>query len=77
MKNFTKNEIVALLHLADGEQHENTPSALSEKQYYEALKSLQSRGMVNATFREGEEVESSQIKESSQAVLKNLKSAGQ
>lgn len=75
MSSLTKNEIITLRHLADGQQHNEAPSTLSEAQYYVALKSLKSRDMVFAAFCEGEEVEAAQIKKSGQAVLEDLKSA--
>lgn len=75
MSSLTKNEIITLKHLADGQQHNEAPSTLSEAQYYMALKSLKSRDMVYAAFCEGEEVETAQIKKSGQAVLEDLKSA--
>lgn len=75
MSSLTKNEIITLKHLADGQQHNDAPSSLSEAQYYMALKSLKSKGMVFAAFCEGEEVEDAQIKKSGQAVLDDLKSA--
>lgn len=75
MSNLTKNEIITLKHLADGQQHNDAPAALSEAQFYMALKSLKSRDMVYAAFCEGEEVEASQIKKSGQAALDDMRSA--
>lgn len=75
MSSLTKNEIITLKHLADGKQHDEAPSTLSEAQFYTALKSLKSRDMVYAAFCEGEEVEASQIKKSGQAALDDMKSA--
>lgn len=74
MNTLTKNEIITLKHLADGQQHNDAPSTLSEAQFYVALKSLQTKGLVLAAFCEGEEVEASQIKKSGQAVLDDMKS---
>lgn len=75
MSSLTSKEIITLRHLADGRQHREAPSTLSEAQYYMALKSLKSRDMVYAAFCEGEGVETAQIKKSGQAVIEDLKSA--
>lgn len=75
MISLTKNEILTLKHLADGKQHDEAPSTLSEAQFYVALESLKEKDMVYAAFGEGEEVVASQIKKSGQAALEDMKSA--
>lgn len=74
MNNLTKNEIITLKHLADGQQHKDTPSAISDAQFYMALKSLQAKDMVYAGFCEGGVVESCMIITAGQAVLDDMRS---
>lgn len=75
MSSLTKNEIITLNHLADDEQHDDTPSGLSEAQFIVALKSLQARGMVFASFSSGGDVYACQIDIAGQAALDDLESA--
>ena len=69
MSNLTRNEILVLKHLADGEQHDEAPEDLSDAQFYVALKSLKEKNMVYAAFQTGGEVCSSQIKIEGRAAL--------
>lgn len=73
MKNFTNNEIVALLHLADGEQHNDAPASITNPQYYTALKSLNDCGMVYAAFIEGGEAEAAMLTMAGQAAVDDIK----
>lgn len=75
MSNLTKNEIVALMHLADGEQHEDTPTAITSSQYYAALKSLKQRHMLCAAFNDGGEAEDAKLTMDGQARVDDLKEA--
>lgn len=69
MSNLTRNEILTLKLLADGEQHDEAPEGLTDAQFYVALKSLKEKGMVYAAFITGGEVCSSQIKTEGRAAL--------
>ncbi|MBO4663352.1 MAG: hypothetical protein J5663_02945, partial [Bacteroidaceae bacterium] len=70
---LNSNELKALIHLADGKQHNDYPDTLSFAQYCVALKSLYSKGLVYAAFIEGGEAECAQIKIEGQAALDDLR----
>jgi len=70
--NLSKNEIITLKHLSDGQQHNLPPSGLSDAQFYATLKTLKERGMVYAAFEEGGAVVSSQIEREGKAVLDDM-----
>lgn len=73
MSNLTKNEIITLEYLADGQQYDTPPPALTDAQFYVALQSLKINDMVYAAFCEGNTIESSQIKKSGIAALDDMK----
>lgn len=69
MSILTRNEIITLTHLSDGQQHGDIPKGLTSAQYYTALKKLKEQDMVYASFIEGGTANSAQIKMSGQAVV--------
>lgn len=70
---LSKNEIILLMHLADGMQHNDAPKELTPEQFYVAAKSLKEKGMILASILSGEEVYAVQLKQAGQAVLADLK----
>lgn len=71
---FSKLKVRVLEHLADGEQHEETPAGLTDAQYSVALSELKACDMVKVNVDEVGEVISSQIKTKGRAALDNWKS---
>lgn len=74
MSNFNRNQISTLKHLADGQEHADAPNGLTEAQFFVALKSLQVKDMVFATFSSENKVISSRIKISGRAALDDMRS---
>ena len=72
--NLSKNEIITLEHLSDGQDHDDAPKGLTDAQFYTALKSLQAKQMVRAAFITGGEVCSSHILNPGQAALDDMES---
>lgn len=70
----TNLQVVVLKHLADGEQHEETPAGLTDAQYSVALSELKAYDMVKVNVDEVGEVISSQIKTKGRAALDDLES---
>lgn len=68
---LTKNEIITLQHLADGDQHDEKPLWLTNSQFIAALKSLKEKGMVRAFVNYGEVI-SSEITELGLAALDDM-----
>lgn len=77
MNNLTKNELIALQHLSDGKQHDDTPKDITAAQYFTALKSLKARGFVYAAFIEGGEAECAQITMAGKAALDDYEQENQ
>lgn len=68
---LTKNEIITLKHLADGDQHNDTPLSLTTPQFISALESLKAKDMVRACINYGK-VLSSEIDTLGIAALDDL-----
>lgn len=68
---FSKLKVRVLEHLADGEQHKEAPTGLTDAQYSVALSELKACDMVKVNVDEVGEVLSSQIKEKGLAALDN------
>lgn len=70
---LSQNEIITLVYLSDGHDHSDPPKGLTVNQFYAALKNLQSKEMVSATFLIGEVVQSSHIRARGKAALDDLR----
>ena len=71
---FTNLQVVVLKHLADGEQHEETPAGLTDAQFSVALSELKACDMVKVNVDEVGKVISSQIKTKGRAALDDWES---
>lgn len=61
MTKLTRNEIITLMHLSDGNEHKDIPEGLTPAQYYTALRKLKEQDMVLAAFVEGGAAEAAKL----------------